>query len=1402
MTRQTSHSPCPFVAPARACLVAIWRWMGKGRRTRTNERFALHALPTRAQQAAHRLISLSRYFDPDWYRSTYPDVAKGGEDPIRHYLRVGAAEGRDPSELFSTSWYLRQNPDVAKAGINPLLHFLKAGEREGRSPHARDYVLPSWSPAIRRRVLLRLLPFHFRGCIVMLLLRAIAPLFVSARHLKRRLKKHRLRTQYLAIRYSGLFDHTYYRAAYPDVRDGVRDPIWHYVKYGAAEGRDPSPTFSTSYYLSRYVDVARSGQNPLAHYILHGFNENRQISASSGISDRSRPLSGASNISPLNRLQDLAKAKTAQRTKPSSGVLRRHTLPLLDEFRPDHPLSGDEITVEQLQLAGSTLTNTALQISVIIPTWNRATAIVTAISSALKQSHLPLEIIVVDDGSTDGTQYLIEASFAEELRQGRIRYIASDHHGVAAARNQGLELARGNLIAYLDSDNTWHEHYLLLMTALFAQDETLCTAYAASRKHDRQTGTVSLFAGPYDRQLLLQDRCIDLNVFMHKRYLYSQFGGFNQELSRLVEWDFILRYTRLHEPAFLPAVLADYVLDRATLSNITFLESLERNRRIVHRLHCRERLQRGLEPLRIGYFIYDYPALSQTFVMSELRWLERNGFDVIVYFAKDPDKACEVDFDIPAFRVRDASHLAVLLIQHGRTLCHGHFIVPGVSSFLYPACRQAGIPFTFMPHAVDIFVHSNRTTNNIAQVCRDPLCKRVFVHGDHHRRYLEDCGVPREKIAYNLQAVDLSKFARLADSDPKIGEWDRRKEPTVGIAIGRFIEKKGIDVLIQAAAQLREVNVVFEIYGYGPLESEYAALIAELELTNVRLNGPIASGGELAAAYQRADFLVSPCVRASDGDMDGFPTVILEAMAAGRPVIASAISAVPDYLTDGVTTLLVPPKDAEALANTVRKLLAMPTNQRAAMCRRATEFLRRSVGTSQTMKVLLDEWLGNPVDIFTVTFNREGHDDRSSTFEIIDRILARTTSNFVLTIVDNGSERDFVEQLKDRAKGRENVRLILKSQNLFVGPASNVALAHAEGEFAIYVCSKEGFVKRHGWDRVLIDYMQAHPDVAIGGHISFLPKYVLGREYAALPWFDNFRNQEFAKRFPNRHFGHVQGGIFIVRRNTVLECGGFNPLVPHNGTDIELSYYLESLGHKLGEIAELPSVTVRTLPGLRAYLDENTVAAHPLTIDSVAYDLDRLDAAVGRKCNICGWLGQSFEETAHEHAICPTCGSTGFGRAVYRLLAGNWRLFRGLSCAILSSDESLEKAARWWFSVTVFTQSVEGFDAALAKTSSACIIVDSRLAGDGAQAATHLRRWWDLLSDEGIIIASEPVMEAGSAFDLDQLARIARLGEMISLSSAVSALDWRRLWLLDKSHLTNLTAPARDAEIKLQNHST
>ena len=92
--------------------------------------------PATALVADDEAIRQSGLFDEAWYLKRHPDVRKKGMDPIKHYLRYGASEGRDPGAGFSTKGYLRRYPDVATSGLNPLLHYVRYGIAEGRL--ARD----------------------------------------------------------------------------------------------------------------------------------------------------------------------------------------------------------------------------------------------------------------------------------------------------------------------------------------------------------------------------------------------------------------------------------------------------------------------------------------------------------------------------------------------------------------------------------------------------------------------------------------------------------------------------------------------------------------------------------------------------------------------------------------------------------------------------------------------------------------------------------------------------------------------------------------------------------------------------------------------------------------------------------------------------------------------------------------------------------------------------------------------------------------------------------------------------------------------------------------------------------------------------------------------------------------
>ena len=143
------------------------------------------------------------------------------------------------------------------------------------------------------------------------------------------------------------------------------------------------------------------------------------------------------------------------------------------------------------------------------------------------------------------------------------------------------------------------------------------------------------------------------------------------------------------------------------------------------------------------------------------------------------------------------------------------------------------------------------------------------------------------------------------------------------LALGRFVEKKGFTYLIEACAEIRErlPGARCEIIGVGVLEDELRAQIDRLGLgDSVILPGPQPQG-EVRAKLRQASVLAAPCVLASDGDRDGLPTVLLEAMAMGTPVVSTDVTGIPEVLEDGLTGLAVPQRDSSALAAACLRLL-------------------------------------------------------------------------------------------------------------------------------------------------------------------------------------------------------------------------------------------------------------------------------------------------------------------------------------------------------------------------------------------------------------------------------------------------------------------------------------------------
>jgi len=200
-----------------------------------------------------------------------------------------------------------------------------------------------------------------------------------------------------------------------------------------------------------------------------------------------------------------------------------------------------------LSMSDKTGINTRrITVSVIMPTYNRADIIIRAINSVLFQSYKNWELLIIDDGSTDHTELFITPF----LTDSRIRYVKNVHSGISAARNCGLEMAKGNYVFYLDSDNYWNNEYLELMIHYMVLGN-LDAAYCGLRVID-EAGMIKYFRGDeFDWESCYKKNYIDMNCFAHGRQASIEIR-FDTTIHRLVDWEYILRFTRLNRTSFAP----------------------------------------------------------------------------------------------------------------------------------------------------------------------------------------------------------------------------------------------------------------------------------------------------------------------------------------------------------------------------------------------------------------------------------------------------------------------------------------------------------------------------------------------------------------------------------------------------------------------------------------------------------------------------------------------------------------------------------------------------------------------------------------------------------------------------------------------------------------------------------
>jgi glycosyltransferase involved in cell wall biosynthesis len=304
---------------------------------------------------------------------------------------------------------------------------------------------------------------------------------------------------------------------------------------------------------------------------------------------------------------------------------------------------------------------------------------------------------------------------------------------------------------------------------------------------------------------------------------------------------------------------------------------------------------------------------------------------------------------------------------------HAHF-AHGTTTVTWLASMLTKLPFSFTGHAKDIYRESLNPAGLLGRKMRAAsfVVTCTGANQEHLRRVEPTADVHLVYHGLNADFAALLPTAPAAPAAPESVPASVRAEPvTVDavpaklaweraaaaagtatlaaepddvsplriVAVGRMVPKKGFDVLVEAVAELtaRGLELELVIAGEdGPDAANVRRLVAERCPDAVQFTGPL-SQCELLALYRGADVFALACRVDADGDRDGIPNVMVEAMAAGLPVVSTAVSGIPELVRDGENGLLVPPEDPGALASALLRLATdVPLRDRLAAAGRET----------------------------------------------------------------------------------------------------------------------------------------------------------------------------------------------------------------------------------------------------------------------------------------------------------------------------------------------------------------------------------------------------------------------------------------------------------------------------------
>ena len=250
--------------------------------------------------------------------------------------------------------------------------------------------------------------------------------------------------------------------------------------------------------------------------------------------------------------------------------------------------------------------------------------------------------------------------------------------------------------------------------------------------------------------------------------------------------------------------------------------------------------------------------------------------------------------------------LAVLSKTRARLL---HIYFGHIAVHLLPLIRAWTNPSIVSFHGADVIVDMDKRAYREATLQMLDEVTRVLVRSESLRRAVVHLGCNPKKIEIQRTGIPLEEFPFRDRSVPKNGEWQF-------VQAGRLIEKKGLPVTLRAFSTFlkQHPNATLTIAGEGPLLPELQNLARELNIEERVSFSGFVSQDELREIYYRSHIFLHPSQTGRDGNQEGIPNSMLEAMATGLPVFATEHGGIPEEIENGVNGVLVPERDGEALA--------------------------------------------------------------------------------------------------------------------------------------------------------------------------------------------------------------------------------------------------------------------------------------------------------------------------------------------------------------------------------------------------------------------------------------------------------------------------------------------------------